>query len=83
MAVYYASKAYVLSLSEALHSELEGTRVTVTALCPGATRTHFAQAAGSTKSRLFQRSNVMEVAPVVQAAMQGLFAGKPLVIPLS
>jgi short-subunit dehydrogenase len=81
MAVYYASKAYVLSFSEALSSELEGTGVTVTALCPGATRTEFAAVAGSTDSKLFKGSNVMDVGPVVDAAMRGLFAGKSLVIP--
>jgi short-subunit dehydrogenase len=46
MAVYYASKAYVLSLSVALANELSGTGVTVTALCPGATRTGFDVVAG-------------------------------------
>ena len=41
MAVYYASKAYVLSLSVAMANELEGTGVSVTCLCPGATKTAF------------------------------------------
>lgn len=52
MAVYYASKAYVLSLSEALAVELEGTGVTVIALCPGPTESGFQAAAGIGKSKL-------------------------------
>jgi short-subunit dehydrogenase len=52
MAVYYASKAYVLSFSEALAVELEGTGVTVTALCPGPTESGFQAAAGIGKSKL-------------------------------
>ncbi|MEI9976964.1 MAG: SDR family oxidoreductase [Ignavibacteriota bacterium] len=53
MAVYYASKAFVLSFSEALANEIKGTGVTVTALCPGATRTEFAKVAGVADSGLF------------------------------
>jgi short-subunit dehydrogenase len=52
MAVYYASKAYVLSFSEALAVELEGTGVTITALCPGPTESGFQAAAGIGKSKL-------------------------------
>lgn len=55
MAVYYASKAYVLHFTEAVHAELQGTGVTVTALCPGATESEFAEAAGAGKTRLFTR----------------------------
>ena len=54
MAVYYASKAFVLSLSEALSNEVLGTGVTVTVVCPGPTRTEFASAAGITESNLFR-----------------------------
>ena len=49
MAVYFASKAYVLSLGEALAHELRGTGVTVTTLCPGATATEFFDVAGATR----------------------------------
>lgn len=54
MAVYYATKAFVLSLSEALAEETRGTGVTVTALCPGATVTDFGIRAGMERSRLFK-----------------------------
>ena len=53
MAVYFATKAYVLSFSEAIAHELRGTGVHVTALCPGATETGFQRAAGATGSRVF------------------------------
>ncbi len=55
MAVYFATKAYVLSFSEAIAEELIGTGVTVTALCPGATATSFAEAAKGRFSRRFQQ----------------------------
>jgi hypothetical protein len=54
MAVYYATKAFVLSLTEALAAELEGTGVKVTALCPGPTPTNFGNVAGSKKVRLIR-----------------------------
>jgi hypothetical protein len=54
MAVYYASKAFVNSFTEALSYELQGTGVTATVCCPGATATEFGQVAGNDKSRLFQ-----------------------------
>ena len=53
MAVYYATKAYVLWFSEAIADELRDTEVTVTALCPGPTATGFANVAGMSSSRLF------------------------------
>lgn len=56
MAVYYATKAYVLSFSEAIAEELKGTGVTVTASCPGPTLTNFAEASNAKSSRLFMRS---------------------------
>ena len=54
MAVYFASKSYVLFLSEALYSELQGTGVNVTCLCPGATESGFQQAADMEHSNLFE-----------------------------
>lgn len=55
MAVYYATKAFVLSFSEALHEEVRGAGVKVSALCPGPTRTEFADVAGMGDSELFKR----------------------------
>ncbi len=81
MAVYYASKAYVLSFSEAIGNELQGTGITVTALCPGPTRTGFAAAAGIEESNLFSGPNVMEVGPVAAAGWRGLQRGRAVVVP--
>ncbi len=81
MAVYYATKAYVLSFSEALATELRGTGVTVTTLCPGATETGFAERAKIKSSTLFQSSRVMSAEAVARIGYVGLMAGKTLVIP--
>jgi len=81
MAVYYASKAYVISFSEAIASELKGTGITVTALCPGPTRTGFAARAGTAETNLFQGPNVMEAAPVAEAGYRGMLRGRTIVIP--
>jgi hypothetical protein len=78
LAVYSASKAYVLSLGEALSHELRGTGVTVTTLCPGPTRTGFTEVAKTGNSALFE-SPVAHVMTAVEVARQGyraLAAGK-------
>ncbi len=80
MAVYYASKAYVISFSEALANELENAGVTVTCLCPGATETEFPQRAGNDRSRLFQQLKPMDAATVAAGGYRGLMTGKTLVI---
>jgi short-subunit dehydrogenase len=80
MAVYYASKAYVLSFSEALANETEGTGVTVTALCPGPTETGFVAAAGMQESKLFDRG-AMTACAVAEAGYRGMLDGKTIVIP--
>jgi short-subunit dehydrogenase len=79
MAVYYASKAYVLSLSEALAEEVAGSGVTVTCLCPGPTRTGFQDRAQLHKTRLFNLGLVMRSADVAQAGYDGMLAGRRLV----
>src|SRR5438270_171713 len=80
MAVYYATKAYVIMFSEAIANELKGTGVTVTCLCPGATATQFAARANMEQSRLF-KLGAMRSADVAQAGYKGMMAGKTLVIP--
>jgi uncharacterized protein len=79
MAGYFASKAYVLSLSEALANELHGTGVTVTALCAGPTRTKFAQRARLTESRAF-RGSLMEPADVARAGFVAMMRGRQVLI---
>ena len=80
MAVYYASKAYVLSFSQALSNELHGTGVTVTALSPGPTRTGFQKRGVMEDSRLVQ-GQIADAASVALAGYRGLMAGKTIVIP--
>jgi uncharacterized protein len=80
MAVYYASKAYVISLSEAIANELQGSGVTVTCLCPGATDTGFARRAGNDRSRLFQQVAPMDAKTVARDGYRGMMKGKTLVI---
>jgi hypothetical protein len=81
MAVYYASKAYVLHFSEAIANELKGSGVTVTALCPGPTETGFVAAADMAKSNLFKNQAVMDSATVAKIGYEGMKKGKTLVIP--
>jgi len=81
MAVYYATKAYVVSFSEAISNELRGTGISVTALCPGPTRTGFAVAAGVVHSNLFSAPHVMDVEPVARAGWRGMKRGRTLVVP--
>ena len=81
MAVYYATKAYVISFSEALANELVDKGITVTCLCPGATATGFASRAGNDKSRLFKQLRPMDAKTVALKGYRGLMAGKTLVIP--
>jgi uncharacterized protein len=79
MAVYYASKAYVLHFSEAIANELRGTGVTVTCLCPGATATEFHKRAHMTDIQLL-RFGAMDARTVAEDGYRALIAGKPVVI---
>ncbi|MEO5953528.1 MAG: SDR family oxidoreductase [Chloroflexia bacterium] len=77
-AVYYATKAYVTSFSNAIWEELSDTKVTVTALLPGATATQFAKVSGLEKSKLF--SEVAQASDVAKAGYQGMLDGELNVI---
>lgn len=79
MASYYASKAYVLSLSEALSHELEGTGVTVTALCPGPTTTDFQRKAKVSRTNVANRFK-MSAAAVAEEGYRGMLMGKSIVV---
>jgi hypothetical protein len=79
-ASYYASKSYVLSFTEAVRLEVQGTGVHVTALCPGATETGFAERARSARSRLFS-SQVLDAAFVAREGYAGILADRGVVIP--
>jgi hypothetical protein len=80
MAVYFATKAFVLSLSEALHEELKPHGIKVTCLCPGPTRTEFGEVAGFGGNGVFDRV-AMESPKVVEAGLDGLDKNKAVVIP--
>lgn len=80
MATYYATKAFVVSFTEALAHELHGSGVTVTCHCPGATQTEFASRAGNEKSRLFQRKGVAKASDVAADAYQAMMKGRVLAV---
>lgn len=80
MAVYYASKAYVLSFSEAIAAEVAGSGVKVSALCPGPTESGFQQRAAMEDSKLVQ-GGLMDAAAVAQRGYQGLMRGQRVVVP--
>ena len=80
-ATYGASKAFVLSLSQALWAETRGTGVTVTALCPGPTRTGFVDALGSDVSHTAIYRLLAEPEPVVAAGLRALDRGRAVVVP--
>lgn len=85
MSVYYASKAYVLSFSEALDEELKGTGVRVTALCPGPVETGFQSRAAMQDSKLLQgslnRMSLVSATDVARAAVDAIEHGQRVVIP--
>jgi short-subunit dehydrogenase len=75
-AVYYATKAYVLSLTEALQTELKPYGITVSVLCPGATQTEFAKRAGRKDAGI-----AMAAKNVAEIAFKGLMKDKKIIIP--
>jgi short-subunit dehydrogenase len=76
LAVYYATKAYVLSFSEAIANELRDSGVTVTCFCPGATHTGFAKRAGTENSRLFKQLGGMSAEKVALDGYRAVMEGR-------
>jgi len=83
MAVYYATKAFVLSFSEAVSEELSGTNVTVSCLCPGPTETEFQYRAGIKETKMMNRRNftVMTAEEVAITGYKKIMKGKRIIIP--
>ena len=80
MSVYYATKAYVISFSEAIANELEGTGVTVTALCPGPTKSGFQKAAHIEKSNLVNGKNIPAAKEVAEFGYKAMMKGKLIAV---
>lgn len=80
MTVYCATKPYVLSFSEALNNEVSHYGISVTALCPGATKSGFSEAAKADKSALFQNSKLATSEEVAQFGYDAMMKGKQVVI---
>ena len=80
MAVYYATKAYVISFSEAIANELRNSGVTVTCFCPGATHTGFAARAGNDRSRMFKKLGAMSAEKVALDGYRAVMEGRTLAI---
>jgi len=78
-AVYYATKAFVVSFSEAIANELAGAGVTVTALCPGPVETEFARQAGTLDARGFAR--MASACEVAQAGYDAMLRGRTMIVP--
>lgn len=81
MAVYYATKAYVLSFTEALAEELAGTGISATALCPGPTASGFQARARMEDSKLVKGRKIADAASVARVGYDGLMSGKRVVVP--
>jgi len=80
MAVYYATKAYVLSFSEAINNEVKGKGVTITALCPGATTSGFMEVAGLHNSKLFRGRKLPSSKEVAEYGYRAMMKGKTVAI---
>ena len=81
MAIYFASKAYLVSISQALMREVRGTGVTVTCLCPGPLRTPFLTRAGADRIALFKLLRKLKTADVARAGWEAMKAGRALCVP--
>jgi short-subunit dehydrogenase len=82
MAVYNATKAYIISFSEALANEVKGTGVSITVLCPGLTRTGFQKVVGKGEAGFTKSSFLSDsAAEVAQYAVRSMFRGKVIAIP--
>lgn len=81
MALYYASKAFVLSFSEALSEECDGTGVVVSALCPATVATEFQSAAGLAPSARPAYASNLSARDVARIGLDGMFAGRRIVVP--
>ena len=80
MAVYYATKAYVLSFSEAVNHELKGTGVTMTAVCPGPVASGFQVGADMNESKLVKGKQIMSAETCARLAIKGMNRGKSVVV---
>jgi short-subunit dehydrogenase len=80
MSIYYATKAFVLSFSEAINYELRPNGITVTTLCPGPTESEFKVRAGSQRSRLFE-AFLMDAPTVARVGYDAMMKGKAVAIP--
>ncbi|MBI5215308.1 MAG: SDR family oxidoreductase [Ignavibacteriae bacterium] len=81
MSVYYATKAFVRSFSEALSEEVKGTGITVSTLCPGPTETEFQHHAGMANMHLLKSVFMMNANSVAESAYAGMIEGKRIIIP--
>jgi len=80
MAVYFATKAYVLSFTEAISNEVKGRGISITALCPGPTETGFSAAGSMDGSRLFRNKRLPTGKDVAQFGYRAMLAGKTLAV---
>jgi uncharacterized protein len=78
-AIYYATKAFVVSFSEAIGNELRRTGITVTALCPGPVDTEFIEQANLRKAKGFART--VSAAGVAEIGYEAMLRGKPIIVP--
>lgn len=81
MAVYYATKSFVLFFSEALANELKDEGITVTCLCPGPTQTRFQSRAKMEQSKIIRKGRMMSAEEVAKVGYEGMLSGKRIVIP--